>query len=124
MVDNTSEAGRQAVERARRAAETEPLGPGTSGHTTSGAAYQGQNVADARGVPGPAEQGFGGTRTGLGYTADTPPAASGYDKADTFRGASAPDLDDGTAGGGAGPSAGQAGPSQATGPSGVRVKRD
>lgn len=57
----------EAVQRARRAApETDPLGPGTAGHTTSGAAYRGQEVAGNTGSPAPAEPGFTQS-TGLGY---------------------------------------------------------
>lgn len=59
MVDNTNEAGRQAVERAKAAAaQTDNLGPGTAGHTTSGAAYRGMEVASQTGAPTPAERGF------------------------------------------------------------------
>ncbi|HEY3369146.1 MAG TPA: hypothetical protein VGK74_29170 [Symbiobacteriaceae bacterium] len=77
MVDNDNKAGHQAVERARKAAQTNDLGPGTSGFTTSGAAYQGKNVADAIGASGPAEQGFG-TNNGLGYVDPDVTAPSGY----------------------------------------------
>lgn len=59
MVDTHSEAGGEAVERQRRAArETDTLGPGTAGHTTSGAAYRGHEVAANTGAPSPAEIGF------------------------------------------------------------------
>lgn len=67
MVDNTSEAGRQAVERAQAAArQSSTLGPGTAGYTTSGAAYRGQEVAGNIGAAPPGEPGFG-TANGLGY---------------------------------------------------------
>lgn len=65
MVDNTSEAGRQAVEKNRAAASrTDDLGPGTAGHTISGAAYRGMEVADNTGEATPAERGFSNTRGG------------------------------------------------------------
>lgn len=55
------------VQRARAAArESDWLGPGTAGQTTSGAAYRGQEVAAQRGVPSPADPGFT-QNTGLGY---------------------------------------------------------
>lgn len=67
MVDNTSEAGRQAVERAAAAAaQSSTLGPGTAGFTTSGAAYRGKEVASNIGAAPPAEIGFT-TSNGLGY---------------------------------------------------------
>jgi hypothetical protein len=77
MVDNDSEAGRQAVARAAAAAQqSDSLGPGTAGYTTSGAAYRGREIAGNNGSPTPAEPGFG-TTNGLGYNegGDTP---SGY----------------------------------------------
>jgi hypothetical protein len=56
-----------ALGKARRAAaETDPLGPGTAGYTTSGAAYRGKEIASSMGVPGPADPGFT-TDFGLGY---------------------------------------------------------
>ncbi|HYG60046.1 MAG TPA: hypothetical protein VD902_18425 [Symbiobacteriaceae bacterium] len=59
MVDSDIEAGHQAVERARRAAEERTdLGPGTAGFTNNGAAYRGKEVAGNNGEPGPAEIGF------------------------------------------------------------------
>lgn len=57
----------EAVQRARRSApETSQLGPGTAGHTITGAAYRGQEVAGNTGSPAPAEPGFTSS-TGLGY---------------------------------------------------------
>lgn len=66
MVDNDIRAGHQAVQRAQRATETNALGPGTAGYTTSGAAYRGKEIAASMGVESPAEVGFN-TNTGLGY---------------------------------------------------------
>lgn len=74
MVDNTNEAGRQAVQRAQAAAsKTDNLGPGTAGHTTSGAAYRGMEVASQVGAPTPAERGFSNTARG-GKMQDDGPA--------------------------------------------------
>ncbi len=74
MVDNTNEAGRQGVRRAEAAAaKTDILGPGTAGHTTSGAAYRGQEVASSVGAPTPAERGFSNTARG-GKMVDDGPA--------------------------------------------------
>jgi hypothetical protein len=68
MVDNDNEAGHQAVERAAAAAQqSDSLGPGTAGYTTSGAAYRGREVAGNMGAPTPAEPGFQSSN-GLGYT--------------------------------------------------------
>lgn len=70
----------QAVDRSRRAApETDPLGPGTAGRTTSGAAYRGQEVAGNTGAPAPAEPGFT-QDTGLGYN-NGGVTTSGYEPA-------------------------------------------
>lgn len=78
MVDNTSEAGRQALERAAAAAEqSSNLGPGTAGKTISGAAYRGREVAGNEGAPTPAEPGFG-TSNGLGYNGDEGGTQTGY----------------------------------------------
>jgi len=67
MIDHHSSPGAKAAERALAAKrERTTLGPGVSGYTTSGAAYRGKEVAANRGIPGPAEQGFGHT-DGLGY---------------------------------------------------------
>lgn len=69
MVDANSKAGAkavQAVEASLNQGNTDTLGPGVAGHTISGAAYRGKEVAANRGIPGPAEQGFGNS-TGLGY---------------------------------------------------------
>jgi len=56
----------QAVEKQRRAAQkSNPLGPGTAGYTTSGAAYRGVEVAAATGAPTPADPGFPVTAVGL-----------------------------------------------------------
>ncbi|HWI62543.1 MAG TPA: hypothetical protein VNT75_11930 [Symbiobacteriaceae bacterium] len=78
MVDNTSEAGRQAVEQAQAAAEqSTALGPGTSGHTTTGAAYRGREVASNAGAPTPAEPGFG-TTNGLNYNEGQGGTKTGY----------------------------------------------
>jgi hypothetical protein len=80
VVDIESEAGRQAVERARVAAEQDStLGPGTAGYTTSGAAYRGQEIASEIGAPSPEEPGFG-SATGLGYN-EGKGAVSGYARA-------------------------------------------
>lgn len=84
MVDNTIESGRQAVERARQAAEqASSLGPGTAGYTTSGAAYRGQEVASSLGAPHPEEPGFV-TSNGLGYN-EGGNAPSGYAPAEPDR---------------------------------------
>ncbi|HYF94921.1 MAG TPA: hypothetical protein VD969_22125 [Symbiobacteriaceae bacterium] len=78
MVDNTIESGRQAVERAAAAAgQSGSLGPGTAGHTISGAAYRGREVAGNDGAPTPAEPGFGQTN-GLGYNDAGGGTHSGY----------------------------------------------
>jgi hypothetical protein len=56
----------EAVAKARIAAAlpNSPTGPGTSGYTTSGAAYRGPEVAESLGVPGPDERGFANDRKG------------------------------------------------------------
>jgi hypothetical protein len=57
----------EAVKDARFAANhADNLGPGTSGYTTSGAAYRGREVASSMGEPTPAEPGFT-SNFGLGY---------------------------------------------------------
>jgi hypothetical protein len=74
LVDNDNEAGHEGVQREQRrverreraASQTSTLGPGTVGHTISGAAYRGQEIAADIGAPSPAEPGFG-ERFGLGY---------------------------------------------------------
>lgn len=83
MVDNDMEAGRQAVERAQRATQTNALGPGTAGYSTSGAAYRGKEIAASMGVESPAEVGFTGS-TGLGY-AEEGGAESDYPAAQRTR---------------------------------------
>lgn len=84
MVDNTTESGRQALERAMAAAhQSSTLGPGTAGHTMTGAAYRGQEVASNIGAAPPAEPGFG-TDTGLGY-AEEGSTKSGYAKAQSTK---------------------------------------
>lgn len=66
MAERENSAEAQAVESRRRAAqETDPLGPGTAGHTISGAAYRGMEVAADTGAPSPADPGFPVTRVGL-----------------------------------------------------------
>ncbi|MBP2018772.1 hypothetical protein J2Z79_002187 [Symbiobacterium terraclitae] len=56
----------KAVEERRRAVRaSHPLGPGTAGRTTSGAAYRGMEVAAATGEPSPADPGFPVTAVGL-----------------------------------------------------------
>lgn len=44
--------------RRRMATGMDTLGPGTAGHTTSGAAYRGHEVAANTGAPHPAEPGL------------------------------------------------------------------
>lgn len=67
MIDYPSSPGAKAAKRAlAQSRERTTLGPGVSGYTTSGAAYRGKEVAANRGIPGPAEQGFGHI-DGLGY---------------------------------------------------------
>lgn len=74
MVDDTNEAGRQAVERAAKAAEAvDTLGPGTAGQTTSGAAYRGREVAANTGAPHPADPGLP-NRSGGGKLDNAGPA--------------------------------------------------
>jgi hypothetical protein len=51
--------------RKEAASATDPLGPGTAGYTTSGAAYRGMEVAADTGAPSPADPGFPVTRVGL-----------------------------------------------------------
>lgn len=56
----------EAVANRRRAARsTSQLGPGTSGHTTGGAAYRGMEVAADTGAASPADPGFPVTAVGL-----------------------------------------------------------
>lgn len=56
----------EAVAKQRQAAaETSWLGPGTAGHTISGAAYRGHEVAAHIGAPSPASPGFSSERVGL-----------------------------------------------------------
>jgi len=57
---------KQAMANRRRAArESDPLGPGTAGRTTSGAAYRSMEVAAESGSPSPADPGFPVTAVGL-----------------------------------------------------------
>lgn len=75
----------RAVARARHSApRTSPLGPGTSGHTTTGAAYRGQEVAEKSGQPAPAEPGFG-SGYGLGYVDEERGDYDGYGPAQRTR---------------------------------------
>ncbi|MGE5675709.1 MAG: hypothetical protein ACM3XM_17810 [Mycobacterium leprae] len=76
MARDDQKAGRIAERKSATAANTDNLGPGTAGYTTTGAAYRGKEVADNQGVPGPAEPGFQGN-TGLGYNNGNM-APSGY----------------------------------------------
>jgi hypothetical protein len=55
----------------RAAAHTDTLGPGTAGHTISGAAYRGTEVAAHTGASSPAEPGFQSDH-GLGYAMPEP----------------------------------------------------
>lgn len=74
MVDITNQAGQQAVQRqAESAAESSTLGPGTAGHTQTGAAYRGMEVAANEGLPHPAEPGLP-NRSGGGKLSDDGPA--------------------------------------------------
>jgi hypothetical protein len=58
------------AEQRMAASETDFLGPGTSGYTTSGAAYRGHEIAARTGAPSPADPGFGVSGKGLGYVAE------------------------------------------------------
>lgn len=85
MVDNDTDAGRQAVENVKRALEAQRLensilGPGTAGYTTSGAAYRGQEIASSIGSPPPADPGFT-QDNGLGYVDDEGTPTAGYARA-------------------------------------------
>ncbi|HLN64325.1 MAG TPA: hypothetical protein VK464_22630 [Symbiobacteriaceae bacterium] len=67
MAEDRERAESEAVADAQfAAAHSDPLGPGTAGYTTSGAAYRGREVASNIGAPTPAEPGFN-TKFGLGY---------------------------------------------------------
>lgn len=54
-----SDQERESVRKQKQAATiSDNLGPGTVGHTTSGAAYRGMEVAAHTGAPSPEERGF------------------------------------------------------------------
>jgi hypothetical protein len=57
--DQERESEKAAVQHQEQAAATsDTLGPGTAGHTISGAAYRGMEVAARTGAPSPEERGF------------------------------------------------------------------
>lgn len=65
MAKKLSPEAAEAAKKAEYAAtHTDSLGPGTSGHTISGAAYRGMEVASNTGAPSPDERGFSNTRKG------------------------------------------------------------
>jgi|GEM_PF-1875394 len=93
MVDNDIKAGHQAVKQSQRTAQqSSTLGPGTAGHTISGAAYRGKEVADNRGEARPREIGFEGS-TGLGYNDRKGPDTSGYGDAEGVDASGFPDAE-------------------------------